>query len=146
MIHMKSNAVQNIILFTLMLISTSVLAHGTSSSSQEKIYKKKSIFSLPAESTNIKSEIQMDMKIEQQQIRLIITDKYGMPVDVELGSAKIFISSGKINKSVQLLPEGKNILSAYEMLTPDSDIKMYVTLRLPGRRPINKEFMPFAKQ
>ncbi len=86
--------------------------------------------------------IKMDLSVNGQTIKLFITDGEGNPVSIEIAEAKAFISSAGKTSWCELRPAGMNMLSGEGVFVPDPGMRVDITLRLPGRKPINKEFKP----
>lgn len=86
--------------------------------------------------------IKMDLIVEGQIIKLFITDSEGEPVAIDIAEAKAYISSAGKTSWLSLRPAGMNILSGEGDFVADSEMRVDITLRLPGRRPINKDFRP----
>ena len=89
--------------------------------------------------------IRLDMKVAAQKIALYVTDQYEQPVDIGVGSATAFVVIKGSTTMLTLLPEDDNVLSAVAFFASDPDMQVHVTLRLPGRRPINQSFTPLKK-
>jgi len=85
---------------------------------------------------------QISMSVVEQTIHLNITDSNGKPMDLDLAEANAFVSSGGTTSIVHLMPVGGNVLSGKGNFVASPDMRVDVTLRLPGRRPINKGFYP----
>ena len=82
------------------------------------------------------------MVVTEQTIRLTIKGSDGEPMDLELAEANAFVSSGDDASIVHLSPVGGNVLAGEGNFIARPDMRVDVTLRLPGRRPINKDFYP----
>ena len=82
------------------------------------------------------------MSIESQEIRLYITNKFGEPVNTDMAEAKAFISSGGKTSWLMLAPAGGNTISGRGDFIRSAEMRVDIILRLPGEKPINKEFYP----
>jgi hypothetical protein len=82
------------------------------------------------------------MSVEGQSISLHITDEYGEPVNTDLAEAKVFITSGGKTSWLRLIPAGGNTLSGEGEFISSPEMRADVTLRLPGKKPVNQEFYP----
>lgn len=87
--------------------------------------------------------ITMDLIVDGQTIKLFVSDTEGNPVDIDIAEAKAFISSAGKTSWCSLRPAGMNMLSGEGNFVGAPGMRVNITLRLPGRRPINKDFRPF---
>jgi hypothetical protein len=124
--------------FTGSWLSTPAVAHGPERTQSIKQYE-------PRSDPVTQGKIHMKMDVAEQTIRLFITDQFDQPVDVGLASATAFLAINGSNTMLQLVPEADNVLSAQAFFAPDPTLKVHVTLRLPGRQPINQSFTPLRK-
>ncbi len=81
--------------------------------------------------------------MEGQTIKLFVSDSDGNPVDIDIAEAKAFISSAGKTSWFALQPAGMNMLSGEGDFIHDPGMRVDITLRLPGRKPINQDFRPF---
>jgi len=89
-----------------------------------------------------KNDIKMDLAVNGQMIKLFVTDGEGNPVSIDIAEAKAFVSSAGKTSWFSLRPAGMNMLSGEGNFVPAPGMRVDITLRLPGRKPINKEFKP----
>ena len=86
--------------------------------------------------------IKLDLKVEGDTLKLFVTDSYGNPVDIDIAEAKALVSSAGKTTWFSLQPSGMNMLSGRGKFEHDPAMRVDITLRLPGRKPLNKDFRP----
>jgi len=101
-----------------------------------------SSFDPAAPSAGEENAIKMDLTVEGQTIKLLVSDAEGNPVNIDIAEAKAFISSAGKTSWCSLRPAGMNMLTGEGDFDHDPDMRVDITLRLPGRRPINQDFRP----
>ena len=94
--------------------------------------------STPAQGDTIK----LDLKVEGDTLKLFVTDSYGNPVDIDIAEAKALVSSAGNTTWFSLQPAGMNMLSGRGEFQHDPAMRVDITLRLPGREPLNRDFRP----
>ncbi|GEM_PF-5696499 len=87
--------------------------------------------------------VKLDLDIDGQTIKLFVSDGEGNPVDVGIAEAKAFITSAGKTSWCTLQPAGMNMLSGEGAFTREPATRIDISLRLPGRKPINQDFRPF---
>ncbi len=131
-----------VIALALLFLAGAAMAHGPEKKPDLGWRAPVSSFD-PAESSGNKDDtIKMDLKVDGQTIKLFVSDAEGNPVDIDIAEAKAFISSAGKTSWFSLRPLGMNVLSGEGDFIRDPDMRVDITLRLPGRRPINQDFRP----
>ena len=92
------------------------------------------------------SDSRMIMSVEGQRISLQITSQYGDPVVTDLAEAKAFVTSGGKTSWLRLTPAGGNTLSGEGDFIHTPGMRVDITLRLPGKKPVNQEFYPLQRR
>lgn len=136
---MKSRTLATSLFFFTLLLPGALTAHGSAPPPKTVPTAPGLTGSLTPQATQ---DIRLDMKVAAQKITLFVTDQYKQPVDIGLASATAYVSTNSSTLILKLLPEDENFLTGEGFFNPSRDMKVRVTLRLPGRRPINQEFMP----
>ena len=130
-----------VIALALLFLSGSAMAHGPEK--KPDLGWRSPVSSFDPATTASNDAIKMDLAVDGQTIKLFVTDADGNPVDIDIAEAKAFISSAGKTSWFSLRPAGMNVLSGEGDFIHDPDMRVDITLRLPGRRPINKDFRPF---
>jgi len=87
--------------------------------------------------------VEMELAVDGQTIKLFVTNSDGNPVNLDIAEAKAFITSAGRNSWCVLQPAGMNMLSGEAEFVRDPAMRVDISLRLPGRKPINQNFKPF---
>jgi len=82
------------------------------------------------------------LSVEGQTISLSISNQYGDPVSTDLAEAKVLILSAGRTSWFRLIPGGGNKLTGSGEFTTSRDMRVDVTLRLPGQKVLNQTFYP----
>ncbi|GMR18272.1 MAG: hypothetical protein BMS9Abin33_0678 [Gammaproteobacteria bacterium] len=88
------------------------------------------------------TSVRMNMVVAGSIIKLFVTDQSDQPVDVSSASATAFISAKESSLTLQLLPAAHNELSGEAVFAADPDMKVHVSLRMPGHAAVSKSFTP----
>ncbi len=132
-----------VIALALLFLSGTAAAHGPENKPDLGWRGPTSSFDPGATSGAEDNAIKMDLAVEGQTIKLFISDADGNPVDIDIAEAKAFISSAGKTSWFSLQPAGMNMLSGEGDFIHDPGMRVDITLRLPGRKPINQDFRPF---
>ncbi|MFQ5644627.1 MAG: hypothetical protein ACE5FQ_13160 [Thiogranum sp.] len=121
--------------------SATALAHGPEKTPALDWRAPVSAFDPSAPAQN--ETVRLDLKVEGDTLKLFVTDSYGNPVDVDIAEARALVSSAGKTTWFSLRPAGMNMLSGSGEFEHDPAMRVDITLRLPGRRPLNRDFRPF---
>ncbi len=131
------------IALALLFLAGTATAHGPENKPDLGWRAPVSAFDPAASSGNKNEAIKMDLAVDGQTIKLFVSDADGNPVNIDIAEAKAFISSAGKTSWFALRPAGMNVLSGEGDFVHDPGMRVDITLRLPGRRPINRDFRPF---
>ncbi|HED19148.1 MAG TPA: hypothetical protein ENI74_06565 [Gammaproteobacteria bacterium] len=131
------------IVLTLLFFAGTAAAHGPENKPDLGWRGPVSSFDPAASPDDKKDTIHMDLAVDGQTIKLFVSDADGNPVNIDIAEAKAFISSAGKTSWCALQPAGMNMLTGKGDFIHDPGMRVDITLRLPGRRPINKNFRPF---
>jgi len=134
-------------MLALMTSSDMALAHGSGGGTSTYESRSPGIqFNIaPTHHGAVASQAQpvMELSVDGQTVILAITDAGGKPIATEFADAKVFITvKGEIS-TLYLWPAGGNALSGTGDFSPDADLHIEVTLNIPDREPVRKDFYPF---
>ncbi|GMQ89443.1 MAG: hypothetical protein BMS9Abin09_0929 [Gammaproteobacteria bacterium] len=132
-----------VIALALLVFTGTATAHGPENEPDLGWRGPASSFDSAASSRNEDDAIKMDLAVDGQTIKLFVSDADGNPVNIDIAEAKAFISSAGKTSWFSLRPAGMNVLSGEGDFVRDPGMRVDITLRLPGRRPINQDFRPF---
>jgi len=132
-----------VITLALLFLAGTAMAHGPENKPDLGRRAPTSSFDSTATSGAEDNAIKMDLAVEGQTIKLFVSDADGNPVDIDIAEAKAFISSAGKTSWFSLQPAGMNMLSGEGDFIHDPGMRVDITLRLPGRKPINQDFRPF---
>ena len=132
-----------VLALALLVFAGTATAHGPEKKPDLGWRSPVSSFDPATSSKNEDDAIKMDLAVDGQTIKLFVSDADGNPVNIDIAEAKAFISSAGKTSWFALRPAGMNVLSGEGDFVPDPGMRVDITLRLPGRRPINQDFRPF---
>lgn len=76
---------------------------------------------------------------------VFVTDHDGKKISTQWGKANATLLSSKLKASIPLQPDGDNRLKGSAKYASDPDLKVAVTLTLPGKAAEQARFTPFAR-
>ncbi len=124
----------------LLLLTGTALAHGPEKGPD--LRWRSPVLSFDPGAPPKSNAVKLDLAVDGQTIKLFVTDVYGNPVDIDIAEAKVFISSAGKTSWFSMRPASMNMLSGEGDFVRDADMRVDVTLRLPGQKPITKVFWP----
>jgi len=131
-----------LVALALLVVAGAATAHGPEKKPDLGWRNPASSFDPATSSESKDNAIQMDLAVDGQTLKLFVSDADGNPVNIDIAEAKAFISSAGKTSWFALRPAGMNVLSGEGEFVRDPDMRVDITLRLPGRRPINQDFRP----
>lgn len=136
-----NNSMKHLLALLSVTFSATVPAHGPEKKPALEWQPPVSAFdpSGPAQADTIK----LELKVRGDTLKLFVTDSYGDPVDVDIAEARALVSSAGKTTWFSLQPAGMNMLSGRGEFEQDPAMRVDITLRLPGRKPLNRDFRPF---
>lgn len=90
--------------------------------------------------------VQLDLEVDGRTLKLFVRDHYGEPLTLDIAEARAFVSSDGQTTSFMLRPAGMNMLSGQGDFEPKPGMRVDISLRLPGRRPISRDFHPLRNR
>lgn len=87
----------------------------------------------------------LELVAKDGKLALYVTDDKDKKVPTQGAAATATILSGKDKATVKLEPAGENALTGATKLQPASDMKVVVSLALPGQPSLQARFTPLEK-
>lgn len=141
-----------VVIMVAIVFPSAVVAHGTGgtqrsweSTSKKKYAIPESIFgdNLTSQDMEMETQFKLALKIEQNEVRLYVTNNSGIQIDISLASATVFFASDGRSTIFKLLPsDGNNYLVGILPTVFTKTIKLEIVLRIPGEKAINASFSP----
>jgi hypothetical protein len=83
--------------------------------------------------------------VKENPVVVIVTDHGGTKISTAGARGTATMLAGKLKATVNLMPDGDNRLKGYAKYASTPDMKVVVTVTLPGKKTESARFTPLAK-
>ena len=87
----------------------------------------------------------LELVVKDTALTVYLTGDKDAKVETKGASGSATVLAGKVTSNVKLEPGGENVLAGSGSFQPAPDMKVVVSITLPGQAPIQARFTPLEK-
>ena len=87
----------------------------------------------------------LELAVKDATLTVYVTGSKDVKVETKGASGSATVLAGKVTSNVKLEPGGENVLAGSGSFQPAPDMKVVVSVTLPGQAPIQARFTPIEK-